>query len=382
MALSRKSVKTWYWIHKWSSLTCMAFLLLLCITGLPLIFHAEIDELTRPPEFATGVAAGSRADITNIVKTAREEKPGWEVMFLFWDDEHPLVNAVLGASMSASESDAYFAPFDSRTGERLSTPPSNEGFMFFLLDLHGSLLMGLPGTLFVGLMGLMFIVSVVSGVVVYAPFMRRLAFGTVRKDRGSRIRWLDIHNITGVVITAWVIVVGLSGVIITLLEPLANVWKDSQLATISKPYQGLPAAKNRVAADVVMQTVFTHVPNADVSFIAWPGSPFSPPHHFTVALRGNTPLTKRLMTLAMVDAETGVLTAIQKTPWYLTAVNLSVPLHFGDYGGLPLKIIWALLDVIAILVLTSGIYLWLVRRNKRLDKLMDSLMMSSYEVNG
>ena len=33
------------------------------------------------------------------------------------------------------------------------------------------------------------------------------------------------------------------------------------------------------------------------------------------------------------------------------------PLHFADYGGLPLKILWAILDLITIFVLVSGLYL-------------------------
>ena len=31
--------------HKWSSLVCTVFMLLLCLTGLPLIFHHEIGHL-------------------------------------------------------------------------------------------------------------------------------------------------------------------------------------------------------------------------------------------------------------------------------------------------------------------------------------------------
>jgi uncharacterized iron-regulated membrane protein len=49
-------------------------------------------------------------------------------------------------------------------------------------------------------------------------------------------------------------------------------------------------------------------------------------------------------------------------PWYITALLVSQPLHFGDYGGLPLKIIWAALDLLAIVILGSGIYLWWKRR--------------------
>ena len=45
-----------------------------------------------------------------------------------------------------------------------------------------------------------------------------------------------------------------------------------------------------------------------------------------------------------------------------TALLVSQPLHFGDYGGMPMKILWATLDGLTIIVLGSGVYLWVVRR--------------------
>lgn len=60
-----------------------------------------------------------------------------------------------------------------------------------------------------------------------------------------------------------------------------------------------------------------------------------------------------------MDAQTGVLTASRDMPWYVKTLFLSQPLHFGGYGGLPLKILWTLLDLAAIVVLGSGLYLWL-----------------------
>ncbi|MFW5972828.1 MAG: PepSY domain-containing protein, partial [Bacteroidota bacterium] len=41
--LSMKAFRAWFEIHKWTSLVSMVFLLMLCVTGLPLIFHHEID---------------------------------------------------------------------------------------------------------------------------------------------------------------------------------------------------------------------------------------------------------------------------------------------------------------------------------------------------
>jgi uncharacterized iron-regulated membrane protein len=46
----------------------------------------------------------------------------------------------------------------------------------------------------------------------------------------------------------------------------------------------------------------------------------------------------------------------------MNALLLSQPLHFGDYGGVPMQWLWAALDVLTIIVLGSGLYLWLGKR--------------------
>ena len=84
--------------------------------------------------------------------------------------------------------------------------------------------------------------------------------------------------------------------------------------------------------------------------------------------RGKTALTSRLFTPVLADAETGQLVSARGLPWYLRALEISRPLHFGDYGGLPLKIIRALLDLITIVVLGSGLYLWFARSRPALNE--------------
>ncbi|RYD82584.1 MAG: PepSY domain-containing protein, partial [Sphingomonadales bacterium] len=82
----------------------------------------------------------------------------------------------------------------------------------------------------------------------------------------------------------------------------------------------------------------------------------------------DTPLTEKLLTATLIDAETGELTASAPMPWYNKALALSQPLHFGDYGALPLKLLWAVLDIFTIIILGSGIYLWLGKRRVPLDQ--------------
>ncbi len=80
--------------------------------------------------------------------------------------------------------------------------------------------------------------------------------------------------------------------------------------------------------------------------------------------------TARLIEPVLVDAETGQVAAIRTMPWYITALSLSQPLHFGDYGGILLKILWALLNLITVFVLVSGLYLWWNKRKLSVEQLL------------
>lgn len=355
-------MKFWHATHKWSSLICTVFLLMLCITGLPLIFHTEIDELSLP-EFIE-IESEKQASLAAIEQLARAEKPGWPLIFLFWDDNKPMISAVLGTSVSAGESDVLIAPFDSRTGERLLAPAKNEGVMAFILDLHASMLMGLPGTLSLGLMGVIFFISIISGVVVYAPYIKRLSFATVRKNKDKNIKRLDTHNMIGIITISWVSIVTISGIILTLVTPLTAIWQNNELAKIKAQYENVAPLQQYVLPDIVLANVLKKVPDANIAFMSWPGSPYATPYHYTVGWKGNTPLTEHLLKVALIDASTGEISSMRETPWYLDMINISVPLHFGDYGGLPLKILWAILNIMAIVLLWTGLLLWLKKHKK------------------
>lgn len=361
--LGKRSVRRWYLVHRWSSLVPTVFLLLLCLTGLPLIFHEEIDRLmgSRPVPAELPVDA-PLANLDDIVKSALAARPGEVVQYVSFDDDQPIVGVLTAATLDAGLDASYYAVFDARTGEPFDVPRFNEGLMWAVYKLHTELYLGLPGKLFLGLNGLLLIVSIVSGVVLYGPFMRRLPFGTVRSGRGGRTRWLDLHNLLGIATVAWLLVVGLTGVINTLSEQIGTAWQSSQLAAMTAPYRGLPPLSEPGSLEAAVRTARAAAPDMTPSFVAFPGTAFSSRHHYAVFMHGDAALTARLLTPAIVDARTGALTAMRAMPWYMSALFLSQPLHFGDYGGLPLKIVWAVLDLMAIVILGSGLYLWVSRR--------------------
>lgn len=362
--MTARSIKAWCWVHKWTSLISMLFLLMLCITGLPLIFYHEIEHALgnsiEGPEMPPDTPYVS---LDKVVEQAKAEIPGWSPMFLSWDEDHPNETFVTMADPADGDREnTRLLVSDMRTGEVLGEYDFRSTVMYFIFKLHIDLFAGLPGMLFLGAMGLLFVVAVVSGVVIYAPFMKRLDFGTVRREKAPRVKWLDLHNLMGAVTIAWALVVGGTGVINTLGELVFMYWRNDQLAAMVKPYEGLAPYETLGSLQTAMDAALDAAPNMAPSFVAFPQSDFSSAHHYAVFLRGDTPLTSKLLQPALVDAKTAELTDTRDAPWYVTALLLSQPLHFGDYGGLPLKIIWAILDIITIVVLGSGIYLWLAKR--------------------
>jgi uncharacterized iron-regulated membrane protein len=363
--LSAKAIRGWYVVHKWTSLICTAFMLLLCVTGLPLIFHEEIDDLSGDAAEAPVLPAGTPVvSLDRVAAAPLAGRPEAVVRYLFWDsDEHPDITFVgVAPSTDAPPDSVRYTPVDTRTGAILKEAEEPGGFLYVMLKLHVDLFAGLPGTLFLGFMGLLLVVATVSGVVLYAPFMRRLPFGTVRRDRTARTKWLDMHNMLGMVTLVWVLVVGATGTINTCAQLLFGAWRNGQLAEMVAPYRNVPPLKEPGSIDRALVTARAAAPDRNPRFVAYPGTPFSSKHHFAVFMNGNTPLTARLVTPALIDARTGELTDMRALPWYLTALLVSQPLHFGDYGGLPMKIIWAALDILTIVILGSGLYLWVVRR--------------------
>jgi uncharacterized iron-regulated membrane protein len=358
-----RSVRIWSIVHRWTSLVSTVFLLLLCLTGLPLIFHHEIDELLGYAPKSEAAPAGERkSTVDRIAKAALANDPGKVLQYIAWDKDEPgIVIAYTNGAVDGKPDDAVVKAFDAYSAKPLG--PVGTGPMLVVLKLHTDMFVGKPGKLFLGGMGLLFLIAIISGLVLYWPFTRRLEFGTLRQDKSNRILWLDWHNLLGVLTVVWAFVASATGVINTWAEPMLDQWRANELASMVAPYAG-KSPPHTASLDRIVDNATKVVAGMEVAFIAFPGTPFSSSHHFAAFMRGDKPLTSRLLKPVLLDGETAEVADTRDLPFYLKALFISQPLHFGDYGGMPLKIIWALLDGFTIVVIGSGLYLYLIRWRK------------------
>ena len=361
--MNARSLRTWSWLHKWSSLVSTLFLLVLCLTGLPLIFHHQIGQWLGTEVSSPAMRADApRVTLDQVMAAAKTRFPSKVGMYVSQEPDDDTIWYVTMGDTPASTTGLKQVAVDARTGAALAEPRLDTGAMAVIHKIHVELFLGETGKLFLGFMGLLMLVAIVSGVVLYAPFMRKLRFGEVRRDRSTRVKWLDLHNLLGIVTLTWAIVVGATGVINTWADLVISHWRNDQMTDMLAHYRGSPPVTQLGSLETAFANARAREPAMKIAFIAFPGTAFSSEHHYGVFLRGRTALTQRLVRPVLVDAVSGEVSASREPPWYMKTLLLSQPLHFGDYGGVPLQWLWALLDVMTIMVLGSGLYLWLGKR--------------------
>jgi uncharacterized iron-regulated membrane protein len=357
------ATRAWSGLHKWSSLVSTLFLLVLCLTGLPLVFHHQLGAWLGTEVVSPELPADApRATLDQVMAAAKARFPSKVGMYVSQEPDDDTIWYVTMGDTPHSTTGLKQVAVDARTGQPLAEPKIDGGVMGVIHEIHVELFAGQRGKLFLGVMGLLMLVAIVSGIVLYAPFMRKLRFGQVRRERSTRVKWLDLHNLLGIVTVTWALVVGATGMINTWADLVIEHWRNDQVAQLQSHHRGLPTLGQAGSLEKAFANARQREPHMKIAFIAFPGTAWGSEHHYGVFMRGRTRLTERLVQPVLVDAVTGEVSSSQDPPWYMTTLLLSQPLHFGDYGGVPMQWLWAVLDVITILVLGSGLYLWLSKR--------------------
>ena len=376
---TRKSgISRWFrinlWLHRWASLVATLPFLLLCITGTVLIFHEEIDDALGVVPASVSTANASQRPMSVAFAELLNRFPNERVASVGIDPvEHPgvvLFVTVPNAEPGFDHAQLRFA--DTATGELIGDSNPQKTFTGFLLELHAQWFLGPIGELIGALIALFVLLSLVSGIVVYAPYVKRVAFGVLRRGKDARLLQLDLHNFIGVVVLGWALVVTATGFLLGFSTLAIGIWQATELHDL----HALAAAAEPVDArtpPVDIDRVFeiarsTAEPGWHVQTVIFPNTAFSTPRHYTALLTGDEGIQQRLFRVAAIDAKTGDVVAAVQPPAYLKAIVLSQPLHFGDYGGLLLKLLWTACTWLTLFITANGAWLWWDRRRRRASK--------------
>lgn len=359
-------------VHRWCSVIVSANFIVLALTGLILVFHEEIDAALGVVPVTAPAKSPEMITIARAVEIAREATPNATPLYVFQQpDEAPDV-VYVGFGVGDERMQATkIAMVDRRAGHLLPKIEFEKTFSAIVLQIHAELFLGPFGRLLVGLIGLAILVALGTGFWVYGPTMRRFAFGLLRLDKSKQTILADIHKLVGAASFGWNLVVAATGFLLCFSSFLLQLFAATEIAAMGKPYANTPVATDYSTIDAAIAGAEAAEAHRTWVTVALPGSALSTHRHYGVLLRGEKGLDEHMFGLVVVDAATPSAVLPKEFPWYLKAVLVSEPLHFGNYGKLPLKIVWSLFTLVTLGLSVTGVWVFVGRRKRRGEREID-----------
>lgn len=357
-------MKYWYKIHKWTSLICAIFLLSMCASALPLIFSREIaafNQVSRPASPAPLPAGTGNISLGGQADKALERYPGYHLRAVYLDHDKNTAGFSLqaeGRGYQYIQLDRNTAQFIERSGEKVKYEFIPQ-FMNFAYRMHVDMYLGSFGRDLFGFMCGLSVVALLSGLWLYAPFMKNMPFGAIRSSH-RRIYWMDWHKLLGIMTLSWAVLLSLSGFIFVFAGPVHNAWNESARKQFLSDYQGRPFPNQRISLDEAMAAARAAVPDRRITGIELPQENGTMRWHYTVRTQGKG-FAAHFAKPVWIDAATGGVTAIIDQPWHIQALSLARPVHFSNHDTLPLKILWFITAALTCAMIITGIYAWFVK---------------------
>ena len=339
-------------LHSWVGLTAGAFLAIIGLAGSIIVFRNELERAAMP----RGIASTTTNHPVNLDVVAGEItrlRPGGHIRRVRLSSEgEPLVIQV--------ESDNKLTEriaVDSASGHFLGTMRAS--WVDWMIDLHRNLLSGKQGRKAVGFAGIILFALSMSGILMWLTGPRNWrSWISVRRNAPSRRFHFELHRATG-------------------------LWAFSFLAVIS--FTGIELAFPNTSRGAL--TSLTGEPGALKAPRSGNGGPLRPLEEYLSVGRAAMP-DGSLVELRLPDTAKGVvdlrfhrpadlapdgnhvylepssasvlmvdrLSARPLTARFLAAMS---PIHYGEFGGIPIKALWATLGLLPALLFITG---FVVRR--------------------
>lgn len=352
-----KGQRTAYAIHSWTGLLTGWLLFAICLTGTLVVYKFPLKALSNP-EIAR-VEAPDRLGPDGALRAFEAAMPDRQVRVVAFPSDIYSIHqySVVAAAADGKENRYWISP---ETGEIRAELQSD--FADFVQRLHAGLWMGGKGRWIVGALGVTMAVSILAGLWLHWPHLRRDLFH-LRLGAHRRKAWSDLHKVGGVWALPFHLVIALTGAWLGL-EGLIGI-NASSASPIEIQGEGpgdpLPIAEILRRAEAMrpdFRPSHVNITNRGVA-----GS--------TIRVQGDLPghrLVQRGQTMLVFDADSGRhLQTIDRTEQGAGRRVLAMmrPLHYGYFAPPVGEIAYLLLGAASTILVASGLFIWAERERRR-----------------
>ncbi|UCS94645.1 PepSY domain-containing protein [Echinicola marina] len=355
-------------IHNWLGLYTGVVIAFLCITGAAALFRPEIDRALNP--HLTKVEKQSKTvsltEAVNKALAANPDKNLFEVELpkAYVDTWNIRLKPKEAQDLYPMFWEVYINPY---TGEILGQRNYFESFSYYLRNIHVRFYEAEYGRQIVGLAGIALLISTLTGFLIYGKFMKTHAFGEIRK-KNTRITQGDIHKMIGVATLVFNFVIAVTGAWLGLqayLMQAADMELPNSYIRHEKPLSKADDTVFPLDYDLIMNRIQEEFPEMQPWNIR-PTTNGEALIHIYGNVKGQT-YERRTNKLVLDKADYRQLHRynISEQDFGDKLFFVQESFHFGDFAGLPLKLLYCFLALCSAYLSLSGFIIYLERTKKQ-----------------
>lgn len=372
MKIGSDVVKVYKDVHIWIGIVCGLMLFVAFYAGAITMFEQPLERWATPPSTlaapppledaerllaATVAAHPEAARHHSIVVTPTPEQPARVIWARRGERPRELI-----------EYGASFAPDGSLQVEKLRKAPVAQ-----LVDrMHQFVGLPLPddvARVVMGAVALAYAVALLSGLIVLLPTLARDVFA-LRAGKNLKRFWLDAHNALGVFSLPFHLMIALTSVVFAFHTPFyatqAKVLYGGQIDW--GEHEPPPTGERPLPATELLAHVNAQLPGFEVFEFVFQQNKDGQLEASLVGLDVRRGARGRTWMRTPLDPYTGTVDP-HDLPGHMDgwgeAVNAFFALHFGSYGGNPVRWLYLLMGLAGAALFYTGNLLWVESRRRK-----------------
>jgi uncharacterized iron-regulated membrane protein len=348
-------------LHSWIGLAGALGLVIIGLTGSLLVFSEDLDRVLHPVLFYVAPQS-EKLPLDILLARVRSAFPDHKVNGIDlseWDQ--PEAALVVSLNQVEQYPQAHLNPY---TGEILALRETT--FFHWLLKLHYTFFLNDWGMALAFVFAVILMLSSLSGFVIFRDWAARVK-QPARWRRSARVALSDLHKIVGVATLGFNLVLGFTG-----------AWMN--YGAFERAVKGQPRPARTyplisISLDQALAACRNALPEIEPTWISFPRQ-----EKDLLRVLGRMPgacwsIFGPYSSSVQFDPHTGgvrQVVDIRRTGPRKKFEALIVPLHFCNFGGMPIKILYCIGGLAPGLLATTGCMIWWTRtRRAKSQKLTD-----------
>ncbi len=353
MKVASHLLKTHLPLHTWCGVVSALFLIVCFLAGALTLFLDDLNRWAAPPPPSVMPAPDARQQAQLLDYMAAH--PEITTTFTL----HLRTTADAPAPLSwARDGEQFWATRDANgQWRRFSAPLPALGEV--LDDLHRTA--GIPGAVggyTMGVVAVLYALALISGTVLLLPRLKRQLFA-LRPEGGRRRAWLDLHNLLGLTALPFHLVIAITTAVFVFYAPLEQAMRalspaaDTDVAEAAGQGELLPPATLLARAQAFAPALQAERMVFDA---------LDDRAEALVVVLGGTATGGRRLYVALNPYGGALRYRNSGGSFYHAASDAFAALHFGNYGGYPLRWLYFVLALAGAVLFYTGNLLWLDKR--------------------